>query len=46
MGDAARELSLSPKTVSTYRSRILQKLNLGTTAELVRYAVEKRLLDG
>lgn len=45
VGDAARELSLSPKTISTYRSRILQKLNLGTTAELVRYAVEMRLLD-
>ena len=40
----AQELSLSPKTVSTYRSRILNKLGLKTDAELVRYAIENRLL--
>lgn len=40
----AEELSLSPKTVSTYRSRILNKLGLKTDAELVRYAIENRLL--
>ena len=36
----ATALGLSPKTVSTYRSRILAKLDLGSSAEIVRYAVE------
>lgn len=38
----SNELSLSPKTISTYRRRILDKLNLNTTADLIRYA----LLEG
>lgn len=33
------ELSLSEKTISTYRVRLLEKLRLSTTAELVRYAL-------
>jgi len=33
----ARELSVSPKTVSSYRSRILNKLGLKTTVELIQY---------
>lgn len=33
------ELSLSPKTISTYRERLLSKLKLKTTAELIRYAI-------
>jgi two-component system invasion response regulator UvrY len=41
--DIASELKLSPKTVSTYRGRIFQKLNLGTTADLVRYVLEHGL---
>ena len=40
----ARQLFLSETTVSTYRSRILEKLNLRTTADLVRYAVEAQLI--
>lgn len=36
----ADELSLSVKTVSTYRARILEKMHLKTTAELIRYAIE------
>ncbi len=36
----AAELTLSVKTVSTYRTRILSKLELKTTAELLRYAIE------
>jgi two-component system, NarL family, invasion response regulator UvrY len=36
-------LSLSEKTVSTYRTRLLDKLRLHTTAELIRYALENRL---
>ncbi len=39
VGDIAAELCLSVKTVSTYRRRILDKLGLGSTAELIRYAV-------
>lgn len=41
--EIARELSLSPPTVSTYRARILEKMRLRTTADLVRYAVQHRL---
>jgi len=40
----AEELSLSPKTVSTYRSRVLNKMGLKTDAEIVRYAIENQLL--
>ena len=32
------------KTVSTHKTHILEKLRLGSTAELVRYALEHRLL--
>lgn len=35
----ANELSLSPKTISTYRTRLLEKLKLRTTADLIRYAI-------
>ena len=42
--EIAGDLALSPPTVSTYRSRILEKMRLRTTAELVRYAVQKRLV--
>ena len=38
-------LSLSPKTISTYRNIILLKLKLKTTGELIRYAVENGLED-
>ena len=43
--EIADQLSLSIKTISTYRSRILEKLNLKTNADLARYAVEHRLLE-
>jgi two-component system invasion response regulator UvrY len=39
------QLSLSVKTISTYRSRILEKLNLKTNADLARYAVQHRLVE-
>jgi two-component system invasion response regulator UvrY len=39
----AADLSLSPKTVSTYHTRIRRKLRLQTDAELVRYALEHHL---
>ena len=41
----ATELSLSPKTVSTYRSRLLEKLKLKTTADIIRYVLENQLSD-
>lgn len=43
--EIGEELSLSPKTVSTYRARILQKLRLSNDAALVRYALENGI-DG
>ncbi len=42
--EIAAQMHLSVKTVSTHKARILQKLNLGGTAELVRYALEHGLL--
>jgi len=43
--EIASEISLSVKTVSTYRSRILEKTGLRTTAELIRYALQSQLVD-
>jgi DNA-binding NarL/FixJ family response regulator len=42
----AEELSLSVKTVSTYRARILQKMGLRTNADLIHYAIQHRLIEG
>jgi DNA-binding NarL/FixJ family response regulator len=41
--EIASELLLSVQTVSTYRSRILQKMNMKTNAEITRYVVENGL---
>ncbi|HET7198767.1 MAG TPA: response regulator transcription factor [Burkholderiales bacterium] len=41
--EIGERLHLSVKTVSTHKTRILEKLNLGSTAELVRYALEHKL---
>jgi len=41
----AEELHLSVTTVSTYRARILEKMNMTTTAELMRYALSNHLVD-
>lgn len=43
--DIGSELGLSVKTVSTYRRRILDKMNLSSTAEIIRYAYENRLVE-
>jgi DNA-binding NarL/FixJ family response regulator len=43
--EIAEELSLSVKTVSTYRSRILEKMRMKTTVELIRYAFKAQLVD-
>ena len=40
----APELGLSAKTVSTYRSRLQRKLKLGSSAEIIRYAIEHKLV--
>lgn len=45
VSEIAEMLSLSDKTVSTYRGRILEKLGLKTTAQLVRYALEHSLIE-
>ena len=42
--EISRELSLSAPTVSTYRARILEKMGMRTTAQLVHYAVRNRLV--
>ncbi|HTP60887.1 MAG TPA: response regulator transcription factor [Burkholderiales bacterium] len=41
--DIAERLHLSVKTVSTHKTRILEKMGMQSTAELVRYAVENKL---
>lgn len=43
--EIAEELFLSIKTISTYRSRILEKMGMKNNTELVRYALKNRLLD-
>ena len=45
LSEIAEQLSLSVKTVSTYRSRILEKMNLKGNAELTRYAFEKKIVQ-
>jgi two-component system, NarL family, invasion response regulator UvrY len=44
ISEIAEQLSLSATTVSTYRSRILEKTRLKTNADLTRYALEKKLI--
>lgn len=39
------ELALSVKTISTYRSRLLEKLQMRTTAELIHYAIQQHLVE-
>jgi two-component system, NarL family, invasion response regulator UvrY len=45
ISEIASELSLSVKTVSTYRTRLLDKLGVRTTTGLVRYSIEHKLFD-
>src|ERR1700722_6211980 len=45
VSEIARELSLSVKTISTYRARILEKMGLKNNAELMRYAMQHRLVE-
>ena len=43
--EIAEELCLSIKTISTYRSRILEKMKMKSNAELIHYAIQNRLVD-
>jgi two-component system invasion response regulator UvrY len=43
--EIAQELSISVKTVGTYRSRMMEKMNFRTTADVVRYALQNRLVE-
>jgi two-component system invasion response regulator UvrY len=45
VGEIAELLSLSDKTISTYRARILEKMNMKTNAELMRYAIQNNLSE-
>lgn len=45
VGEIAEDLSLSVKTVSTYRSRLLDKMDMETEAQLIRYAIEHDLVQ-
>ncbi len=44
VNEAAAELVLSPKTVSTYRARLLEKMQLMSNSDLVRYAAQNNLI--
>lgn len=43
--EVGEELSLSIKTISTYRSRILEKMKMRNNAELTHYAIRQKLVD-
>jgi len=45
VSDIADEMCLSVKTVSTYRSRILDKMKLKNNAELTTYAIRNKLVE-
>ena len=45
VSEIAAALGLSVKTVSTYRSRLLEKLQMRSNAEVMRYAIENGLMD-
>ena len=45
VGEIADTLALSVKTVSTYRSRLLEKMNMQSNAEVTRYALEHKLVE-
>ncbi|MND07586.1 Response regulator UvrY [compost metagenome] len=42
--EIAEELSLSSKTISTYRARILEKLGVKNSAEITQYAIRNQLV--
>jgi DNA-binding NarL/FixJ family response regulator len=44
-GDIAKALSLSVKTVSTYRTRVMEKMSLASNSDLTYYALKNKLID-
>jgi DNA-binding NarL/FixJ family response regulator len=42
--ECAQRLNISPSTVSTYRTRLMEKLNLTSTAEIIRFALEHDII--
>lgn len=45
VGEIVVLLSLSDKTISTYRAPILEKMRMKTNAELTHYAIQNKLVD-
>ena len=45
MTEIAEQLSLSVKTVSTHKTRLMEKMGLANQAELIRYAIENKLIE-
>jgi DNA-binding NarL/FixJ family response regulator len=43
--EIAKVLSLSVKTVSTYRTRLMEKMNLASNSDLTYYALKNQLID-
>ena len=44
LSEIAEEMTLSPKTVSVYRARALEKLKLATNADITMYAIRNNLV--
>jgi DNA-binding CsgD family transcriptional regulator len=42
--ECAKQLNISTSSASTYRSRLMEKLNLRTTAEIIRFALENDIV--
>jgi DNA-binding NarL/FixJ family response regulator len=45
VSEIAAELNLSVKTVSTHKARLMQKMNMASQADLIRYALAQKLID-
>jgi len=45
LSEISSEMFLSPKTVSVYRARLLEKLKLTNNSEIIRYAIKNKLVD-
>ena len=45
LSEIAELLSLSDKTISTYRARVLEKMGMKTSAEITHYAFQNKLVD-
>jgi len=45
VSDIAADLNLSVKTVSTYRARVLEKMNMRSNADITRYAIQNQIIE-